>query len=285
MANSILAYGNLIEEAALSGGQWQADLPLTNLQDRRLGRVARSISQAEAHTTFDAEWPATRLFRVIALVSHNLSIDAQYRVRLSIESDFATTVADSGWRDVWPIVFPLGALPWGAPNWWSGKFAAADIASAKNTLTYILPRSMNARYIRVEISDELNTAGYVQIGRVFAADGWQPVRNIIYGASLSWESRTEVQEALSGAEYFNIRPAPRIAKVELAQMSQDEAMSAAFDMQRRMGVHDEVLFVWDPDDTAHALRRQFLARLRVLSAIENPGPDRWRTPFEIKELL
>ena len=149
----------------------------------------------------------------------------------------------------------------------------------------ILPRSLPGQYVRVEIDDATNADGYIEAGRLFVADGWQPVRNITYGSSLQWEARTTVQESLSGAEYFDERQPTRVAKVSLDAMTEAEAMGRAFEIQRSVGISGEVLFIWDPADTTHAIRRQYLARLRALSAIENPGPDRWRTPFEIKELL
>lgn len=285
MGNAILAYGNQIDGATLSGGGWLAALPLTNLQDRRIGKLARSISPAEAHTTFDIDFGGTRLNRVIGLVGHNLTTAARYRLTLSSAADFSTVVHDSGWLDVWPTVYPSGSLPWGSPSWWTGTYSAEEIAAYTATIVYILSGSTNARYIRVEFSDEENPAGYVQLGRVFAGDGYQPVRNITYGASLGWVDPTEVQEALSGAEFFNERRPYRVARFGLDAMTQDEAMADAFELIRSMGISKEVLFVWDPDDTVHALRRQFLARFRTLNPIENAGPNRWKAPFEVKELL
>lgn len=285
MANAILAYGNLIDAAVLYGGAWQSGLPLANLQDRRLGQLARSASASASDSWFDADFGSTRLFRVIALVNHNLSVTAQYRIRLASDPNFASTVANSGWTDVWPVVYPFGSLPWGSPSWWAGKYDAGQIHRYTGAVVFVLGLLTGARYLRVEISDAGNSDGHVQVGRLFAADGWQPTRNLTYGASLAWEDRTQVQEALSGAEYFDIRPPARVARFGLDAMTESEAMSQTFEIQRAMGVAGEVLFVWDPDDTAHALRRQFLGRLRALSPIENPGPDRWKAPFEIKELL
>jgi len=285
MSNAILAYGNRADGALLSGGSWQPTLPLTNLQNRRLAKTARSISLDLAATQFDADLGQSRLVRVIALVAHNASLGALYRIRFSAVADFASTAHDTGWQPFWGVVYPFGSLPWGAPNWWTGQYSAEEVAASNATEVTILPRSLPGRYLRVEIDDAANADGYIEIGRLFIADGWQPVRNIIYGASLQWEPRTTVQEALSGAEYFDERQPARVAKVQLDAMTEAEAMSRAFEIQRSVGVSGEVLFVWDPDDTTHALRRQYLARLRALSAIENPGPDRWRTPFEIKELL
>jgi len=286
MGNAVFAYGNLIDYATLSGGGWVGSLPLTNLQDRRLGAVARSNSASPAATQFDIAFSTTHLFRVIGLINHNFSQEAQCRIRFSNDPTFTTSVADSGWQDVWPTVYPFGTLPWGAENWWTGQYSADELGSTTKSLVYILQGSTNAQYVRVEISDPTNADGYVQIGRVFCADGWQPVRNVTYDtSSLAWEDPTGVQEALSGAEYFDPRTKRRIVRCGLDAMTEDEAMGVAFEIQRRMGISGEILFIWDPDDTTHALRRQFLARFRTLSPIQNPGPDRWSTAFEIKELL
>lgn len=285
MANTILAYGNRIDASSLFGGAWLATLPLENLRDRRLGKVARSASVLLAATTFDVDLGGVRLTRVVALVNHNFSISALYRIRLSNVSDFSSVVADSGWTDVWPTVYPSGAVPWGSPSWWSGKYAAEEISGYTPTLVFILPSTKNARYIRVEINDTANPAGYVQVGRVFTADGWQPVRNASYGAGIGWEDPSTAQESLSGAKSFDKRTKRRVVRFGLNSMAEGEAMGNAFEMQRAAGITEEVLFIWDPDDTQNALRRQFLARMRTLSIIENPGPDRWKTPYELEELL
>lgn len=285
MANAILAYGNLVDSATLSGGSWVSTLPLTNLQDRRLGKVARSASVATADAQFDMAWSSAKLLRVVALVNHNFTLTALYRIRLSNDPTFATSIADSGWRDVWPVVYPPGSVEWESPNFWTGKYTADDIEGYNPTLVYILPTSMNAKYIRVEIDDPDNAADYVQIGRPFAGEGWQPQQNFEHGWSLAWDTGTEVQEALSRAEYFNVRRARRVARLEFQGMDRDEALGRTFEIQRRVGISGEVVIIPDPDDTLHALRTQFMARIRMLSPIENPGWNSWKAPFEIQELL
>lgn len=285
MANAILAYGNTIDGATLSGGSWEASLPLTNLQDRRLGKMARSSSQAAVHTTFDIDLQSTRLMRVFALVGHNCTVAATRRFQFSTVADFSSVVLDTGWVDVWPEVYPFGTLPWGHPSFWTGRYSEEDIAGYNASMVYIFDQSTNARYVRVEISDEANAAGYVQIARAFIGDGWQPTRNMQYGASMAWLDRTLIQEARSGAEYFDAPPKARLARFDLPAMEEDEAMSSAFEIQRIAGTSAEVFFIWDPDDTVHALRRQFLGRLRAVNPITNPGPDRWTAPWEVKELL
>ena len=287
MANCMIGFPNRTDASTLSGGAWVATLPLSNLKVRTLGRVARSVDLSLSSTQFDIDLGSSKNIGLVGVVNHNFSFTASYRLRGSNVSDFSTIVFDSGvgFSDVWQIVYPFGTLEWEDDNWWSGKYTPDEIDGYTPTLPIVLPSAKLARYWRLEISDATNPAGYVQLGRLFIGPVWQPEVNMSYGASLGLETDTGVQKARSGAEYFDRRMPYRVQKFSLDWMSQDEAFSRAFEMQRRAGIDQEIFWIHDPDDTTHALRRQFLARLRALSAIEFPYFDINKSGFEVKELI
>jgi hypothetical protein len=284
----MLGYPNRIDAGTLSNGSWTAGLPRANIQDRRLGQVARTSNAALASTVVDIDLGSDKSIRSVAAINHNFSLAAKYRLRGSAVSNFATTVYDSGSTllDVWPVVYPAAALDWEDDNWWSGKYTAEQISGYTTALVVILSRNIIARYWRLEIDDTTNAAGYLQLGRIFIGPVWQPTINMnASGASLGWETKTEVQESLSGAEYFQRRTPFRVQRFALNAMTADEGLANAFEIQRRAGIDKEILFIHDPSDTVHALRRRFLARLRQLTPIEYPYFDRSKTAFEVKELL
>lgn len=64
-----------------SGGSWNSSLPLTNLQDRRLAKVARSTDATVASTLFEIDLKAARRIGCIALPKHTLSQAATVRFR------------------------------------------------------------------------------------------------------------------------------------------------------------------------------------------------------------
>ena len=270
MANALLGYNNLIDGATLSGGSWFAALPLTNLQDRRLGVLARSTDATTASTKFDTNLGSAQSIRIIALVNHNLSNAATFRVKGSSSSSFATTVYDSGALDVWPAAYLATVTDNGTGIW---------------TRALCLPSATSAQYWRVEITDTANTAGYVQFGRLFIGPAWQPEINIAYNGGITVEDTSVIQTAIGGADYFDERPRVRILRFSTNYMTEADAMNYAYEIQNRMGVTSEVFVVWNPDDTTHAPRRQFLARLRSLSAITNPYADQWNNEWEAKELV
>lgn len=285
MSNMLLGFPNRIDSATLSGGSWSAGLPLANLQNRIIGKVARTANVTLAATQFDINLGSSKSIRALALVNHNLTLAAQYRIRGSTVNTFASNVYDSGWTDVWPAVFPSASLEWEDDNWWSGKYTAEQISGYTAALINICPSNELAQYWRVEINDTSNAIGYVQVGRVFIGAAWQPTVNMSVGATLGWETKTEAQEAIGGAEYFQRRTPYRVANLKIDVLSSDEAFANAFEIQRRAGIDQEVLFIHDPDDTVHALRRRFLGRLRQLSPIEYPYSTFNSAAFEIKELL
>jgi hypothetical protein len=281
----MLGFPNRIDDTTLSGGSWEATLPLTNLQNRTLGKVARSTDTDEASTKFDIAQASDLNNRTIALVNHNMSLDATVRVYGSTVSDFATTVYDSGAIEVWPAVYSPSDLEWEDNNWWSGRYSAEEREGYTWAFVHVLPTNVNARYWRVVISDTTNAAGYVQIGRVFLGPVWQPEINMAYGVDLGWNTDTQIQKARSGAQYFDERNPQRNVNFAVNFMSLSQAMGRAFELQRRAGVSKEVLYIFDPADTQQALRRQFLGRLRELSPIEFPTYGVHNTGFSIEELL
>lgn len=91
MANIFLAWQNRIDEATLSGGSWNSSLPLTNVQNRQVQKVARSSDAANASTKFDLDLGSGQSIGVLALVVHNIS--ASGKVRISASND--TTAYDN----------------------------------------------------------------------------------------------------------------------------------------------------------------------------------------------
>lgn len=285
MANCMLGFPNRIDAATLSGGVWAATLPRANLQNRILGKVARTADATLASTKFDMDLGAAKNIRVVSIHNHNCSLAALWRVRGASDAAFATVLHDSGWVDVWPVVYSPASIDWEDDNWWSCKYTDEQRAGYTSMASQCLTANTLARYWRIEVDDTTNAAGYVQIGRVFIGPAWQPTYNMVYGAPLGWETKTAVQEALGGAEYFQRRTPYRVQQIKLDLMSIDEGLGNAFEIQRRAGIDAEVLWVFDPADTVHALRRRYLGRLRQLSAVEYPYPNVHSTAFEIKESL
>lgn len=282
MSNLILGWPNRIDDATLTGGSWRAGLTLANLQNRRMSSVARSTTDATADTKFLADLGQSRSLRVAALVNHNLSLDATWRIKLGTTSG-ASDVYDSGWQGCWAMVFDSEMLEWEADNWWAG---IADDEYVRHPFAVVWPFDAyySARYVTIEIDDTTNPDGYVQVARPFIGGGLQPAHNASYGLAEQWVDQSGIEEAQSGAEVFEVRQRYRLARFALDWMA-NEDFKRAFELQRRQGMTGEVLYVPDPADLDACQRRGFLARMRELSPIEYPYTSTRSAAFELKELL
>lgn len=285
MANCFIGYNNLISLATLSGGSWAGTLPLANLKDRILSKPARSTNDDATSTKFTIALDAPRPVRVIALCRHNMSVGGLVRFRAYSDAGLTALEYDSDWLEAWPAVYQSIDLEWEADNFWTGVPTEDDLDGYSWNYVHIPPQLIYQQYWTVEIDDTSNPDGYIEIGRVFIANGWQPIYNMNVGASIGYNSRSTVSEAQDGTEYFDERTAYRVANFSLSAIDVDEAMGQAFDIMRRVDISREVLFVYNPDDTVNLLRRTFLGRLRELSPIEQPYSHLYSTSFTIKELL
>lgn len=272
------------DDATLSGGDWETDLPLTNLQHRLPSRVARSTDATTTNTQFDVDLGSSRLIRCVALIRHNLSATAQVRIRGSDNSDMSAPEHDSTLRDAYPDIYPSGVLDTGEPGN-DGAPTADDLADERLDVIE-LPETAVARYWRVEVDDTSNADGYIQIGRLVVAGGWQATRNFRMGLSFGWETSSERVETEGGATHHRERPRRRVWEFGLQHIEEDEAMVRAFGMLRSIGTSTQLYFVSDPTATEHLLRRSYLATLEELPMLTVPHihthiDARWRVVEEL----
>jgi hypothetical protein len=286
MANVLLAFQNRTDEGTLSGGSWLASLPLVNLQNRLVQRVARSTNAANASTKFDLNLGAAKNVGVVALVVHNMSVSAKVRITGDDAADFITPVYQSAWIDVWPSgMVPQSLLEWEDDNFWLGTLSANARAGYQSPFIHVLPAANTLQWWRVEVDDTSNADGYVHIGRLFISPTWRPAINYSLGAGLGYTDTTPVETSLSGAEFFDVRSKVREFSFTLEGMTATEAYDYALQLQRQVGISGEILQVPDTDDTARIPARAYVGRLSGLTPIGNPQGDRFKTEFKVRELV
>jgi hypothetical protein len=159
-----------------------------------------------------------------------------------------------------------------------------EIAYYTKNIIYVVPQIVAAQYYQIEFFDSTNTNGYVELGRIFVGQTYQPVLNMNLGASIGYESPTIIDTAMSGAEFFDRRESFRIAQFTLDHLTYAESILNN-DIMKISGTDLEVLYIWDSADELNLQRRSFLGRLRALSPISQPYNTRYQTTYEIKELL
>lgn len=286
MANILLAWRNRIDDATLSGGSWQATLPLNNLKARQIQKLARSTNALDTSTLFVADLTQGRSIGVLALAGHNISATGRVRVMGHTANSWGAPTYDSGWLDAWaPGIVPIELQAWEMDEFWIGSLTAEFRNSYRSPWIHVLPAEQYLQFWRVEVDDAANAAGYVQIGRVFMGQAWSPTVNYEYGAELGFEDPSEIATSLSGAEYFDERPRYRVLRFTLGGLSDYEGALFGLDLQRVAGVTGEVLAVPDSASDRSKLTGAYLGRVRRLAPLQARNIDRASGVFEIKESL
>ncbi len=270
-----------------SSGSFNASYPVTNLGVLPLSRVARTSTAATANTTFTAIMDKPRPIQLIALINHNATLDATYRVRLWADVAKTQLLYDSGTGNkFWPQVYDSDLLEWESDQWWSGQYSTEEIAGYRATLPIILPQVYSAYAIQVDVVDTANPDGYFQIGFMEIAQVWQVGVNFQPGAQYGFRARTQTIEALGGVKYFDRRDKPRQFIGSIDFLDRDEAKAKAFEHQRQLDLDLPFLWIPDPSETLNLLRDCIFARNIDLGLLAYAQPtDSDSVPFKFEEVL
>lgn len=269
MSSLALAHTTRADAATFSNGSWSTSLPLNNLKDPNIDKVARSTNALSTSTIFAADMGANYSICAVALVAHNCSTSgATWRVKGGTVAPNASNVFTTG------QVFDSGVMNVRAMSF------AYDIPSdwgAQYNLIYSFA-SQTVRYITVDIVDTANTAGYVQFGRLFVP-GYQlqPGVNAEIGLQDVREELSTYSRSDSGKRFFTKRtPRPRGAIFKLPRLTASE-VDIAHELDALIGITEEVLYIPDPADVAKTQRYGFLGTMKELSALEYQHIDGGRS--------
>lgn len=204
-----LHHSNCVDAATLTGGLWDADQSLEMLRDPRPTSKARSVDAQAASTKFRILASAPVTLMALFLVATNLSGAAQVKVSWFGESTFDTQVGTTGFVSVGSTIdwSDTGEwLEWEDPNFWLGSAPFSDPENMGRDVRIPFSAATSMQFIQVEMSDETNPDGVVDVGYVFAGPALDPQYNFSEGGNrLSRISNTSIATAASGSRYSNRR--------------------------------------------------------------------------------
>jgi hypothetical protein len=283
--NALFVTVNRADAGTYTAGSQVGSLPVTNLADRQLTKVWRTSSVTASVTWFQVDLGASYILHAFALLAHNISQSGRWRVRISNEALMASTVYDSGSQLAWPTIGGFGSLPWGAFQW-GGLLSATEAAEYTISSFHIMPSSLTARYVRVDVADEQNGSTFIEAGRFIAGPSYQPTLNIEYGWEIGFEDTSIITKSMGGQTYIDERARYRVIRFTLSNIDQVELYHNIFDyLDRRRGIVGDVLFIPQPSEPTLYLHEAIYGRLRVINAIGNPDFSGRQRTFELEELI
>lgn len=247
----------MVSGATLSGGSWESTLPLNNLLTTERAEIARSTNALTTSTKFTVDFGQARTVRALALLNHNLSQDGSWRVLFGTTPG-AGNIYTSAWQAAWFIPFGTGADEWESNAWWG--LPNDEYTGHPFMAPLLLNQSYSTRYMTIEIDDTTNPDGYIQIGRVFAGEAFDPEYGPAYGLKQGWKDASKVETNDSGAPFVDQRRCLRTVSFDLPYIGLDDS-AILYEFQRRSGTTREVMYIPDKNDYQECQRYGFVGRM------------------------
>lgn len=252
----------------LAGGSWLASLPLENLREQRPTLRARSTDTQLASTQWTVSLSEPLTCKGIQLVSTNFSSAALYKITWYDDATFTTIAGTTGFIPVGESIDWTDTgqwLDWLDPNFWLGSQPFVDPDLQGRDVRHRFPSPVSIQYIKIEIDDQSNADGFVQIGYQYTGQAYVPSINISYDSSFARVSLTTVQSAVGGTEYFSRRGSRKKWSITFGQLPESEVIGDLDDIVQTHDVDRPIYVDADPDDeTTTGAKKAFLARMTTL---------------------
>lgn len=286
----VLAIGteNHAVEGTLSGGDWvdSDTIKLENLTTPYMSEVARSASADPEDTQFTVDLGRARTIGVVALGNTSIQPTAQWRVRAFQDDSLTVTIYDSGIVDIPGTTVPSLSLEWEDDGFWDGLSQEFDDLMKGVTLIHLPPDDVYARYWLIEVFDNGNPAGYLDIGACYLGPRWQPDHNASYGSNeLGFEDLTDEEESRNGTKFFNDRNIRRIMAFALEYLPDEQEVKNIYRLSMRARRSRQILFIMSPLQEETYQREAFFGTLRQLPPIHRNSFQTIHTNFVIEESL
>lgn len=280
--NMIISSTNYADTGTVTVDNAVGTLPITNLQDRQIVKIWRN-SQTTAQ--IDVDFGQGRIVDFAALIKHTISQTGKIRWRLSNASDFSSTVYDSGLIDAWPIVEEFGTLPWGVFSW--GGYLNITVAAQYTISTFaVLSSPVQARYMRIDISDADNTDGYIQAGRLIAGPAYKPSINYGNGIEFEFVDDSRVTKSRGGQTFIDEIERFRRVRFDLINLPENEMFQNVFNaIDRLRGVAQDILIIPQPDEPTTWITQNIYGRITQTSPIVNSALNFYGRQIEVEELI
>jgi hypothetical protein len=260
-----------VPAATLSGpnGAWleNGDFSLSNLQTRYMADAARALDLDPAKTRIHVDFGQRRLVQCFVVLGHNLTRQATVRVAGYDDApgSQAHAGADTGVQQVWPRYVAQAAVPFEAPNWWTGQPTMEDVARVPASWFGLLDQPRFVRSLDFFFDDQANPDGFIDIPRLFAAPVIRPKVNFLYGSQFGWQSQTTNSRSKGGVKHFDYCPPYRAANLMLQHFTKDEAYHRMLGMKSRLGLDREFFVCLDPSDVQYRQMLSFQANFAAMS--------------------
>lgn len=221
MPNSVrLVIPNYADNAVLTASPAMvATLPVESLQDDGRVITGRSVG-LPAPQYIRGEWAEVKTFSSFQLIRHNISGAGTLRFKAwSGSGRTGTLVYDSG-------VVTLGTIiPYGEYTYGVDVYGATLYQNWPVSLVMLWFASVSALSFELQISDPINTDGFVEASRLSIGPYISPVRNFTFGHKLRWEDESTQERSEGGSLRTDTKEPFRVFRFTLDMLTESERAS------------------------------------------------------------
>lgn len=275
MQNMVLASPVLSDQAVISTSESPSGLPGSNLQNRSIKQVWRSLDPTNAFIV--VQMPAGS-FNLVAVLGHNGSSRCSARVRAA-NSEAALTSAplyDSG-------LLPARSHQSGYDAGWAAGVSDEQYGALEtNHFLLWLDNPVSYQWWRIDFNDP-NTS-YFDAGRLYISEGFQPGFNMSYGLPQGIVDPSRGAYTAGGRFVGKENPKRRYVELTLDFLTAQEVWDDVFPIEWERGTTRDVLIIPDPEEGAFQQKRTIYGRIVSLSPSVNEYFQIFQKVIRIEEI-
>jgi hypothetical protein len=281
---------NYAPDATFGGGSYETSLPVTNLQNYRVGSVARTTDAATGSTKITIDLGSPKEVGAIAIYNGNWSLDATYQVTSSNSVGMSPLRYDSGSKSFPGFVVDHMLLRYGDPDFWSGILRNRLLSSLRRSMIEVIPASdvVNgySRYWEIDFTDPSNTDGYLQYSIGFIGPTFEASVNYGEDNTFGVMPISDVSESLSGSRTSFDRGLRRTWRGSFGFLEAEELFGQLARTSILSRQSSPVFIIPNQSDTLNLQLRSFPATFKAPSAIQQLlMPDLGATVLDFEEWL
>ena len=289
--NILLAANDLIKAATtLTPGLFLGgDYTSASYKSPKMWLFSRFIGTDPAATYTVEDLGATKEIRLFAVLKHNMGTLGRWRVRAANSEAALTTapVYDSGWMDAHPYNASFGSDDWGVFDWGTQDVFQAE--GMNRNSYHPAPDVVNARYLRYDFDDSAEIYwrpdNYLQIGRLWASNAYQPSLNMQYGAEIAVEDSTDEVESRNNVRHYSpLKVKVRRLMASFNDLPKTELLRNVFGpLFMQNGKSGELIAILSPMDPEHFVYEAIYGNLTGTEPAKYTFHNRMTSTLSIKE--
>lgn len=262
-------------ELALSSGTEVPTLPVSNLQIYNNSRLMRVAS---TQFVLVGDFADITLCTGIVLWRHNWTAAATLRIELFNGPDSTgTLIYDSG------IIDALPQTSWTDWDWRVDPLVNSAFVGWDTQYSQVWFAEQFVRSFRITVSDPGNTAGYLDLTRVYMGRHYEPSVNFSWGSQWAFDSKEEQIRTDDGGLFSKAAPVYRKLNFNFDYLDESDRPGLTSAIRHVRRSRDWFISLYPESGGQKELECAFACKFSTLPSISAPNFNLFSVPLAVEE--